>query len=48
MDCEMDGKCWFPTANHVVNRTMQCMKAYALEDGKSIGYLNTFNPDLEH
>lgn len=48
MDCEMEGKCWYPTSNHVVNRTMQCMKAYALDDGTSIGYLNTFHPDLEH
>lgn len=47
-DCEMDYKCWYPSATHVRNKTMQCMKAYALEDGASIGYVNKYHPNIEH
>jgi hypothetical protein len=38
-ECEMDLKCWYPTAIHSINGTKQCMKAYGLKDGSKIGFV---------
>lgn len=38
-ECEMDLKCWYPSAIHSINGTKQCMKAYGLKDGSKIGFV---------
>eukprot|EP00347_Sterkiella_histriomuscorum_P016797 403351817 len=47
-DCEMDYKCWYPSEIHSKNKTKQCMTAYGLKDGASIGYKQVFNENLRH
>jgi hypothetical protein len=47
-ECKMASKCWYPQSQHVVNGTMQCMKAYGLSDGSSIGYKELFHKNMKH
>jgi hypothetical protein len=46
-ECEMNLKCWYPTAVHSINGTKQCMKAYGLKDGSKIGYVEEYHEDMK-
>ena len=47
-ECEMDQKCWYPSALHSRNQTKMCMKAFGLSDGEEIGYIEEYHSDLKH
>lgn len=44
----MTSKCWFPTSAHVLNKTKQCMGAYALSEGSTIGYSEYYDSAMKH
>lgn len=47
-ECEMDQKCWYPTAVHAINNTKQCMKAFGLKDGAKIGFVQEYHEDMKY
>jgi hypothetical protein len=47
-ECQMDNKCWYPTARHATNKTKQCMKAYFLQDGSKIGFREEYHPNMKY